>query len=164
MTAISQQQAWCKLAIAIAEGPEQHAPRAIDFYPADEEKYPGLPPAIDITVDSASALWWWADRLGCTIDDPRPHGNTGRWHQVARTAYQGPHWHGCQVTVKTYDASTLGEPVDSMAAVRALAEQPDTCVCCSPGDCGDRDGHVRNDRDGGDTCNCGRDWPCEKAA
>jgi len=48
-------------------------------------------------------------------------------------------------------------------AEEKAAQEPTSCVCCSPGDCGDRRGHVRDDRNGEHQCNCGRDWPCEKA-
>jgi hypothetical protein len=47
-----------------------------------------------------------------------------------------------------------------------------TCVCCTLTDCGDRRGHINvvgiENTEWGpekyDRCNCGRDWPCEKAA
>lgn len=38
------------------------------------------------------------------------------------------------------------------------------CVCCWPDDCGDRSGHVRNDRHGEWQCHCGQPWPCERAS
>lgn len=154
---ISRKQAWCKLAILIAEGAP--TPASVQFFPPSTN-WNGL----DIAVDDAGALWKWAALLqAADLQEPRFYETLAAWHQAAKGV-----WHGFDVTVKTYYASTLGEAA-GMDAVRAIAEP--TCVCCNPGDCGDRRGHievvgVENTEFGPenyDRCNCGRDWPCEKA-
>ncbi len=53
--------------------------------------------------------------------------------------------------------------IEQIAAAEPPAAGKATCVCCNPGDCGDRQGHVRNNIPGEWLCNCGRNWPCEKA-
>jgi hypothetical protein len=108
---ITRKQAWCKLAMLIAEGlPE---PERIQFF-RPTQHWNGL----DVVVTDTSALWRWAARLGVTLDEqPRWYLNVNSWYHEAAGM-----WHGYDLTVKTYDAATLGEPASDMKAVRALAE------------------------------------------
>lgn len=107
---ISRKQAWCKLAVLIADGLPD--PENIQFF-APGEHWNGL----DVVVEDAAALWRWADALGLTLDDPRWYPTVGAWHQAGRGT-----WHGYDLTVKTYDAATLGDSSAGMSSVRALAE------------------------------------------
>jgi hypothetical protein len=148
---ISRKQAWCKLAILIAESlPE---PESIKFHPSGDSIY--------FQFTTAEALTAWAEHFGLKNYTPLLSGET--WIHTASSVSMPNGWHGWYVSLTAYTpADPEPDPIDEdMSAVRAAAA--DSCVCCSPGDCGDRQGHVRNDRDGSDLCNCGRDWPCEKA-
>jgi hypothetical protein len=109
---ISRRQAWCKLAVLIADGAP--TPRDINFFQPGE--YSG--PMLDVIVEDASALWWWAEHFGATVEDPTVMKHNGGWMQKAVGD-----WHGYYVTVKTYDASNLGERPGGMDAVHALANQ-----------------------------------------
>lgn len=106
---ITRKQAWCKLAVLIADG--LPAPRDVIFFPQSD--------MLDIVVDDAASLWAWAGAVGAEIEEPRWSEQAKRWYQKAIAT-----WHGYYVTVKTFDASTRGEPVRSgMAAVRAIAAE-----------------------------------------
>jgi hypothetical protein len=146
---ISRKQAWCKLAVLIAEG--LPAPQDISFNPLATT-------SITIRVDDLPAFESWVAAL-----------SLGRVHTpLLAAAADGSivlhdawdYWHGWHTrvscTMPALDTETVAEDMD---AVRAIATEADHCVCCTY-DCGDRRGHGRNDRDGGDSCNCGRDWPC----
>jgi hypothetical protein len=147
---ISRKQAWCKLAILIAEGLPD--PNSISFNAGDSSIF-------TIHVDTIAAYRAWMNALGCTSDTAHPQADGRVQHQGIGHGT----WHGCTAWIYAYLPASKPEPVDEdMTAVRAAADP--TCVCCSPDDCGDRRGHVRNDRNGAYQCNCGRDWPCEKAA
>lgn len=155
---ISRKQAWCKLAILIAEGLPD--PQEIGFNPLDNRLL-----TIDVNSVESIDVWQSALALAHRISPLLMNDRTGWIHE----AYG--HWRGYDVRVACVVPSADVEPVDEdMSAVKALAEP--TCVCCNPGDCGDRRGHieivgVENTEFGPenyDRCNCGRDWPCEKAS
>lgn len=114
---ISRKQAWCKLAILIAEGMPD--PREIIFITPYDPASEYTSWQLDIVVDDAATLWRWAERLVAEVQDPRLYEHAKRWHQTAVCA----NWHGYYLTVKTYNASVLGELDGGMAAVRAIADE-----------------------------------------
>lgn len=110
---IDRRQAWCTLAVLIADGAP--APRDILFYDRDpNSEYSRA--MIEIVLDDAAALWWWADRVGAKLEDPRSALTRERWSQYGSVE----DWRGYYVTVKTYNASTISSP-SGMDAVRAIA-------------------------------------------
>lgn len=148
---ISRKQAWCKLAILIADGlPE---PNSISFNNGDHTIF-------TIHVDTIEAHGAWVAALGCTSNAAHPQADGRVQHQ----AIGHRSWHGCNPWIYAYTAATEPESVDEdMTAVRAAADP--TCVCCT-NDCGDRRGHVLDERQfvTPQVCVCGDVWPCEKAA
>lgn len=111
MTQITRKQAWCKLAVLIADG--LPAPRDIDFYEHTESGS-----WINIYVDDASALHRWSDQIGAELVEPRIRADGVSWRQQA-TARS---WNGWLVDLCTNNASSYGDSDgDGMAAVRAIA-------------------------------------------
>lgn len=107
---ISRRQAWCKLAVLIADGMPD--PRDVHFFAPPN-------PMLDIAVDDAAALWRWAEAFGAEVQDPRWYEQLGKWHQKAEVD-----WHGYFVTLKTYNAAERGTAAaGGMAAVRAIADE-----------------------------------------
>jgi hypothetical protein len=145
---ISRKQAWCKLAVLIAEGlPE---PTSISF---NEN-------SVSVVVDGIEAFNAWQSALNLRIVHEPILSNAGDvWIHDAWN-----YWHGWHARAHTTMPAVDSEPVGlDMSAVKALAEP--TCVCCT-NDCGDRRGHVLDERQfvTPQVCVCGDVWPCEKAA
>lgn len=144
---ISRRQVWMKLAVLIADGlPE---PRSIGFNHLSD----GL---MSVTLDSEAAFMAWVRALGAERDrDIDSHDGTEWLHEAAVA------WHGWRLRL---GATSPRDPepeeiTEDLTKVRDLAAG--TCVCCSPGDCGDRRGHVEVEGRDGWRCNCGRAWPCD---
>jgi hypothetical protein len=107
---ISRKQAWCKLAVLIADGlPE---PSAISFGGGDHN-------LVTVTLDFADDLFTWADRLGVTLSGPTYSAEPGKW---LNNGYNWA-WHGHALSLWCSNASSMRQsaPVESMAAVRELA-------------------------------------------
>lgn len=111
---ISRKQAWCKLAVLIADGLPD--PAGIKFH-ADRS-------SIYLDFNTAEALAVWAERLGQPLDTPI-HCADGDWIHGSSNISNKFGWHGYYVRLAAY---TKGEPEpepvdDDMATVRAIAAE-----------------------------------------
>lgn len=107
---ISREQAWCKLAVFIAEGGP--APEAITF----DESGPL------IRLASSSDLSYWVGSLGAGRSSTSPSGEVG---EIVQSAHLDD-WHGMEVFLLCR-SRVLPLDVD-MSAVRAVAEGDTTDV------------------------------------
>lgn len=105
MSPISRTQAWCRLAILIADGLPAPTQIAIDKH------------GVVVCLDSASAFELWSDHLGAERP-AAPRRDAKRWSYTAYTEWCGLHL----VVSAVVPAPTEAEPVtEDMSAVRAIA-------------------------------------------
>jgi hypothetical protein len=112
VTQISRTQAWCKLAILIADG-TMPAPRTIDFHPDGR--------ILSVTVDSEAAFHAAAAALG-TREDRRRTYETG---DTAMAILNGAdRWNGYSLNLMAYiQRGDVEAPVtEDMSQVREIAE------------------------------------------
>jgi hypothetical protein len=106
---ISRTQAWCKLAVLIAEG--LPAPRDIRIVAEGAM-------IADITVDSLSDLHAWAYALGALFDEPFVNGGRVLHEATVRS------WHGYYLGLKFHDRSEAVKPesiTEDLSQVREIA-------------------------------------------
>ena len=111
MTQISRTQAWCKLAVLIADG--MPAPRAIDFHPDGR--------ILSVTVDSEVAFHAVAAALGSREDRRRVY-ETG---DTALAIHNGAdRWYGYSLNITAYIERGDAEPLitEDLSRVREVAE------------------------------------------
>jgi hypothetical protein len=108
---ISRKQAWCKLAMLIAEGLPD--PKSIDFNGADHS-------ILTIHVDSMAAFTAWTTALRAELHGANPT-STG---DIQHVAIAHRTWHACTVWIYAYLPPDVVEPVrDDMDSVRAIADE-----------------------------------------
>lgn len=119
MTKISRTQAWCRLAVLIAEG--LPAPKGISFHPDI--------PTISVSFQDEDTLHVWAERFELTLD-PRIYDDG-----FIIIGGHGPReaWHGYTISANHYrrgERPAAAESVtEDMTAVREIAEAPAESVC-----------------------------------
>jgi hypothetical protein len=125
VSAISRTQAWCKLAVLIAEG--LPAPVAIRFQGGES----GGTPILSIQLESAEAFAKWCEALDTDSYVPRVHED--RWIYTSKSAT----WNGWSLSMAAYPpAEREPEPVtEDLRWVRHIAahgeaEQPNQCTGC----------------------------------
>lgn len=134
---ISRRQAWCKVAVMIADGLE--TPTALRFHGdrEDSDRTNDKGPIMGMSVESAEALNAWAAALSLGVEAPTLSKHGTRW---IHTAYGT--WCGYHASVAAY-VSAVGEvaAVEGMAKVRAVAEADasDACACGNACSCGNPD-------------------------
>lgn len=112
MPEISRKQAWCKLAILIAQGMPD--PESIDF------NVPSGNTIFSMNFDSVEDMHTWARMFDATLDVPTQHAGSDK---VQHHASVHRSWHGLSVSLWAYMMAGDETPaVDDLTTVTAVAE------------------------------------------